>query len=80
VDEKPEGEPIDKKTEADTHHHETPEQSVTPLHSNNGAAFSDYSTVTPEDCVTVEHSRNPAPDKDCNGVTDRAEGLWRHEV
>jgi len=80
VDEKPEGETIDKKTAADTHHHETPEQSVTPLQPNNGAAFSECATVTRSSGVTVEKSRNPAPDKECNGVTDRAEALWRHEV
>jgi len=80
VDEKPEGEAIDKQTAADAHHHETPEQSVTPLQSNSGAAFSACATVTRSSGVTVEKSRNPAPAKECNGVTDRAEVLWRHEI
>jgi hypothetical protein len=74
------GEPVDEKTGVDAHHQETLEQSVTLLHPNNGAGFSDCSTVTRSSSVTVEQSRSPTPNKDCNGVTDRAEALWRHEV
>jgi hypothetical protein len=80
VDEKPEGETTDKKAVMDAQPQETSEQSVTPLQPNNGAVFSDCSTVTRSSDVTVEQSRNLAPDKACNGVTDRAEALWRYEV